>query len=272
MGTGGSTGGKNSKDREERTTSGPGSDDIQEGLPKKKRKKTTKEYVPAYRSGGYAVLVALWKAEESGNYRGFMTKSELQSAAQPYSETSFTVPEPNSHYTAWSSMSTMIAKQFVVKKGSPARYSLTEKGLEMAERLLQASSSSLTTGAPVDSSVSSDESDSSDYPTIPSTSSRSTRQQPKPTVDSSVEPHNSLVSTQRTKTEVQSRSVGSLWHRSPQEETNLSRSWTEVTPSVFQYNYVDSDGKCVEEKDKAAVTFDGRLLRVSLQVCLQFWI
>ena len=35
MGTGGSTGGKNSKDREERTTSGPGSDDIQEGLPKK---------------------------------------------------------------------------------------------------------------------------------------------------------------------------------------------------------------------------------------------
>ena len=152
------------------------------------------------------------------------------------------------------------------------RYSLTEKGLEMAERLLQASSSSLTTGASVDSSVSSDESDSSDYPTIPSTSSRSTRQQPKPTVDSSVEPHNSLVSTQRTKTEVQSRSVGSLWHRSPQEETNLSRSWTEVTPSVFQYNYVDSDGKCVEEKDKAAVTFDGRLLRVSLQVCLQFWI
>jgi hypothetical protein len=36
---------------------------------------------------------------------------------------------------------------------------------------------------------------------------------------------------------------------------------------VFQYNYVDSDGKCVEEKDKAAVTFDASIMVGYLVKC-----
>ncbi|CAI9556309.1 unnamed protein product, partial [Staurois parvus] len=41
----------------------------------------------------------------------------------------------NSKYTAWSSVSTLIQKELVIKTHSPARYSLTDKGLELAQRL-----------------------------------------------------------------------------------------------------------------------------------------
>lgn len=46
-------------------------------------------------------------------------------------------PDPNSHYTAWSSMSSLIKKELVVKENKlPARYSLTEEGRKVASRLL----------------------------------------------------------------------------------------------------------------------------------------
>jgi hypothetical protein len=86
-------------------------------------------------------------------YKGYLTKPELQQQAQPYTETSFTVvctvhiynkydfahrqsfdkdfmtvrhyillqPEPDSYYTGWSSMSTLIKKGLVMKSGNPAR-------------------------------------------------------------------------------------------------------------------------------------------------------
>ena len=51
-------------------------------------------------------------------------------------------PEPGSHYTAWSSMSTLIKKQLVTKSATtPAKYTLTEAGLELAQKLAQAGNS-----------------------------------------------------------------------------------------------------------------------------------
>lgn len=51
-------------------------------------------------------------------------------------------PEPGSHYTAWSSVSTLIKKQLVTKPGTvPAKYMLTKAGLELAQRLVRVENS-----------------------------------------------------------------------------------------------------------------------------------
>ncbi|XP_077312198.1 structure-specific endonuclease subunit MUS81 isoform X1 [Lithobates pipiens] len=106
--------------------------------PTKKKKtdgKKQREYVPQKRSGGYAVLLTLYKNSKNPNSKGYMTKAELQREAQSLCDKSFTLVDPNSKYTAWSSVSTLIQKELVIKTHSPARYSLTDKGLELAQRL-----------------------------------------------------------------------------------------------------------------------------------------
>ncbi|XP_053485163.1 crossover junction endonuclease MUS81 isoform X2 [Ictalurus furcatus] len=70
--------------------------------------KKKREYVPQKRSGGYAVLLALYRHSQ---------------------------PDLGSKYTAWSSVSTLIQKNLLLKTHNPARYSLTELGLALAERL-----------------------------------------------------------------------------------------------------------------------------------------
>ncbi|XP_042368423.1 LOW QUALITY PROTEIN: crossover junction endonuclease MUS81 [Plectropomus leopardus] len=100
------------------------------GARKKKR-----EYVPQKRSGGYAVLLTLYRQSQIPGSKGFMFKMELQAEAQRLCDKSFTVPDLGSKYTAWSSVSTLIQKNFVIKTHNPARYSLTEEGLALAERL-----------------------------------------------------------------------------------------------------------------------------------------
>lgn len=96
-----------------------------------------KEYIPARKSGSYALIITLYKFSLMDGFVGYMRKMELMIAAQPLSEKSFTVPEPGSHYTAWSSMGSLIKKGLVKKEGNPARYSLSSSGLELAEKILQ---------------------------------------------------------------------------------------------------------------------------------------
>ncbi|KAG9346446.1 hypothetical protein JZ751_006757 [Albula glossodonta] len=97
--------------------------------------KKRREYVPQKGTGGYAVLLALYRHCQISGNKGFMFKMELQREAQPLCEKSFTVPDLGSKYTAWSSVSTLIQKDLLIKTHSPARYSLTELGLALAERL-----------------------------------------------------------------------------------------------------------------------------------------
>ncbi|KAL0970704.1 hypothetical protein UPYG_G00245990 [Umbra pygmaea] len=94
-----------------------------------------REYVPQKRSGGYAVLLTLYRESQVSGSRGFMFKLQLQAEAQHLCDKSFSVPDLGSKYTAWSSVSTLIQKQLVQKTHNPARYSLTEQGLALAERL-----------------------------------------------------------------------------------------------------------------------------------------
>ncbi|KAM8899418.1 crossover junction endonuclease MUS81 isoform 1-T2 [Spinachia spinachia] len=99
------------------------------------RRKKKRDYVPQKRSGGYAVLLALYTQMQIPGSKGYMFKMELQAEAQLLCDKSFSVPDLGSKYTAWSSVSTLIRKNFVIKTHNPARYSLTEEGLALAERL-----------------------------------------------------------------------------------------------------------------------------------------
>ncbi|KAJ6654262.1 hypothetical protein lerEdw1_007359 [Lerista edwardsae] len=93
-------------------------------------------YRPAPRSGAYALLAALYQDSVSPHSRGYLTKPELQRAAQPLCDKSFFLVEAGSKSTAWSSVSTLIRKELVLKTNIPARYSLTEAGLALAQKLI----------------------------------------------------------------------------------------------------------------------------------------
>ncbi|KAM9501571.1 crossover junction endonuclease MUS81 [Clarias gariepinus] len=101
----------------------------------KKGGRKKREYVPHKRSGGYAVLLTLYRHLQMPNSKGFMYRNELQTEAQFLCDKSFTAPDLGSKYTAWSSVSTLIQKNLLVKTSGPARYSLTEFGMALAERL-----------------------------------------------------------------------------------------------------------------------------------------
>jgi crossover junction endonuclease MUS81 len=106
----------------------------------KRRRTAQRTYVPAYRSGGWAILLALHEAEEEGgrNFIG-LQKEALIERAQPYSNASFTAPETTgSFYTAWNSMSTLLGKNYVYANNRPKRYRLTEIGMEVADGIAQA--------------------------------------------------------------------------------------------------------------------------------------
>ncbi|XP_062372647.1 crossover junction endonuclease MUS81 [Sardina pilchardus] len=106
---------------------------VDAGKEKGGRKK--RGYVPQKRSGGYAVLLTLYRHTQVPGNKGFMFKNELQTEAQPLCDKSFTVPDLGSKYTAWSSVSTLIQRDLVLKTHNPARYALTELGLTVAEQL-----------------------------------------------------------------------------------------------------------------------------------------
>lgn len=107
----------------------------------KKAKKTTtrsKEYLPEFRSGAYALLITLLKNEEEEDKDdSYMLKNQLIKEAQKHSDAQFVSNDPRNHYTAWNSMSNLIKKNCVLKENKlPARYRLTDSGRELAKRLL----------------------------------------------------------------------------------------------------------------------------------------
>ncbi|KAM0329952.1 hypothetical protein ACHAQA_004119 [Verticillium albo-atrum] len=103
--------------------------------PKKTRK--PKAYVPAYRSGAYALVLALSTLNEDAT--SGMTKADLIDKAQEHSDSSFTAPsDPTKFYTAWNSMKTLMDKEMVYERGRPLRrYALTDEGWEVARRIKQ---------------------------------------------------------------------------------------------------------------------------------------
>jgi crossover junction endonuclease MUS81 len=97
-----------------------------------KKARTAKPYVPALRSGAYALVLALATLDEN-NTQG-LTKTETIELAQPHCDASFTAPsDPTKFYTAWNSMKTLVGKDLVYERGRPLkRYMLTDDGWEVA--------------------------------------------------------------------------------------------------------------------------------------------
>lgn len=102
---------------------------------KKPRKK--KPYVPTYRSGAYAIIMALATLDEDTPPSYGLTKAQLIELAQPMCDSSFTAPsDPTKFYTAWNSMKTLLERDLVYEKGRPLRkYTLTDEGWEVATRI-----------------------------------------------------------------------------------------------------------------------------------------
>lgn len=103
----------------------------------KKRKSvdSPKEYVPAINSGSYAILLTLYRKSLEPDFLGYMLKNDIIRNGQCLCDKSFTRPDPGTYYTAWSSMKTLLSKNLVIKKSNPAKFSLTEQGIELAAKL-----------------------------------------------------------------------------------------------------------------------------------------
>lgn len=103
----------------------------------KRQRRTPRTYVPRYRSGSYAILIALSQQRDEFNQQ-YATKEEIIRVAQNYCNASFDMPEPGKSYTAWNSIKILLDKGYVWKHGNPAKYMLTESGAEMASHLRNA--------------------------------------------------------------------------------------------------------------------------------------
>ncbi|KAK0631941.1 ERCC4 domain-containing protein [Immersiella caudata] len=113
-----------------------GSGDEEESAPRPAKKpRKSKPYVPAYRSGAYALVLALSLQDENDTVG--LTKASLIDVAQQYCDASFTAPpDPSKYYTAWNSIKTLEQKELVFERGRPLkRYCLTDEGWEVAKRI-----------------------------------------------------------------------------------------------------------------------------------------
>ena len=119
----------------------PSGEGTTESQPAKKPRKA-KPYVPTLRSGPYALILALATLDENSSQG--LTKTQLIEIAQPNCDSSFTAPSDTSKFhTAWSSMKTLLQKEFVYDFGRPLKkYALTEEGWEVAKRMKKVASSS----------------------------------------------------------------------------------------------------------------------------------
>lgn len=101
---------------------------------KPKRQRKPKQYIPRKRSGGYAILLALYLGDKE---RKGLRKEEIILYATPYSDKSFNSnPSANEFYSAWSSIKILQTHFLVDCSGrSPRMYFLSDEGFELAKRL-----------------------------------------------------------------------------------------------------------------------------------------
>jgi crossover junction endonuclease MUS81 len=98
------------------------------------KKKKEYGYIPSYRSGSWAILMAMHEAVHVEKFTGSLFKPAIVSRAIKYSDTSFS-DEVTSIYNAWSSITTLIEHILVSKEGNPVYYELTEQGSKLASLL-----------------------------------------------------------------------------------------------------------------------------------------
>jgi hypothetical protein len=107
-----------------------------EKVVKKRKTAAKKPYQPAAKSGGYGILLALYRHSDLTEY---MTKPDIIKHGEQFCSSSFTMPSSSSKnsysYTAWSSMTKLLTEELVLETGNPKRYTLTEEGKQLAKKL-----------------------------------------------------------------------------------------------------------------------------------------
>lgn len=113
-------------------------DDDSDAPATNKPKRKPRTYIPTYRSGGYGILLCLLEFQGAG--RDVSSKEQICRHAQNFCDASYTQADAGKTYTAFSSMKMLVEKGYVWKNGSPAKFCLTETGIEIARRLQEARS------------------------------------------------------------------------------------------------------------------------------------
>lgn len=105
--------------------------------PSKRKKRATapknpKEYIPAFRSGPYAMLIALYLEKMSSNSVGFLSRSDVVRLGQPYC----LAPMDEGQFSPLSgAIKTLTTKLLVCKYSCPPKFSLSAEGFSLAEKL-----------------------------------------------------------------------------------------------------------------------------------------
>lgn len=107
------------------------------------KSRTTKEYIPGSRTGGWGILIALYFAHTGAFDSPQCTKDEIIQTAQEYCDSSYTIPAArgggagnSGNFTAWSNMKKLKEEGLVLAlSGRPAKWTLTQQGLIMARAI-----------------------------------------------------------------------------------------------------------------------------------------
>ncbi|KAI8967172.1 hypothetical protein BDF20DRAFT_902126 [Mycotypha africana] len=119
--------GKGNKRKHTEDTDSPGSSSSSS------RARATKPYIPRYRTGAYAILLALRDFLDVGQDEA--TREQICQLAQDHCDASLTLAEPGKSYSAWNGIKTLHEKGYVYKSGRPAKFRLTETGVSLADKL-----------------------------------------------------------------------------------------------------------------------------------------
>ncbi|KAJ1652385.1 Crossover junction endonuclease mus81 [Dispira simplex] len=130
------------------------------------RAKRIPTYVPRYRSGSFAILIALHlltlrtrylnpdlrsatlDSMEQAEYESssetsstlpevWIDKNDIATFAQPFSEATFNMAAYGRQYSAWNTMKTLVEKELVYRLGMAAQYALSIEGMQLAAKLFQ---------------------------------------------------------------------------------------------------------------------------------------
>lgn len=112
----------------------PSSDQEKDQQPTKR--KTTKKYVPKFKSAAWAIVITLYRHSKN-NSNPKMTKSDLIAAAASLTDTPMLLNGGGKfQYCGWSCMSGLIDKYGLVHCGGrPKRFELTHSGRRLARKL-----------------------------------------------------------------------------------------------------------------------------------------
>lgn len=95
-----------------------------------------RKYIPRHRSGGYAILIALYILDRDMSGR---TQKDIVEVAAKFSDKPFSKPTASDFHSAWDSYKTLAKHDLISVFGrAPRNYALTEEGVELASKLKQA--------------------------------------------------------------------------------------------------------------------------------------